>query len=130
MGCLFLSAAQQRRPAASPEDRARHMRTNAPTRDEAALLNLSQPVSLAKRVNQLPARPRTLPRTLFGPDHMAPYSRFISIPISRHPIPVSVAPREQEDGPSCRAQVCLSEVGSAPVCVYVSMRGHESRRSI
>lgn len=130
------SSCQLRRSSADPPPLRRTAlatcRQTPLTWDEAAGLNISQPVSLAKRVNQLPACPKTLPMTLFGPDHMAPYRRFISSPTSRHPIPVSVAPREEEDGPSCGAQVCLSEVGSACVCVCVclSMRVHESRRSI
>lgn len=86
--------------------------------DKATLLVLSQLVSLAKCVNHSLSVPLW---TLSASDSFSPpfwsylygsISSFYLPPISPHPISncASIAPWEEEDIPSCCAQVCLSEV--------------------
>ena len=93
--------------------------------DKATLLDLSQPVSLAKCVNHSLSVPHFLsvcdsPLPPFWTCLHGSILSFYLPPISPHPIrhSASIAPweeeEEEEDGPSCCAQVCLSEI---TVCV-------------
>lgn len=100
-----------------------HANTQLST-DKATLLGLSQPVPLAKCVNHSLSVP-PLPR-FWTCLHDSILSFYLS-PIPPHPIrhSASIAPREEEDGPSCCAQVCLSEV---TVCMCVFERFHEGMK--
>lgn len=102
--------------------------------DKATLLNISQPVSLAKCVNHSLPVPSSVSDSSLLPLWTRPHgsiSLFYLSPISPHPIRhwASIAPREEEDGPSCGAQVCLSEVS---VCMCECMKAGEgaSERTI
>ncbi len=85
--------------------------------DKATLLDLSLPVSLAKCVNHSLSVP---PLPSFWTCLHDSILLFYLSPNSPHPIPhsASIAPWEGENGPSCCAQVCLSEV-TVRMCVFV-----------
>lgn len=98
--------------------------------DKATLLGLSQLVSLAKCVNHSLSVPHFclwLPSSPFWTCLHGSILPFYLSPTSSHPIPhsASIAPWEEEDGPSCCAQVCLSEV---TVCMCVFVRLHEGMK--
>lgn len=98
--------------------------------DEATLLDLSQLVSPNVWTTHClsPTFSLSLTPLFWTCLHCSILSFYLS-PISPHPIHHSapIAPWEMEDGPSCCAQVCLSEV-NVDVCVCACMRAWKRER--